>query len=274
MTAAGLRTVTAEFNYLDDPHRVEDGEILHYYADFSGSTNVRLAPRIMPVQDARAVADRFDLDREGIAIARRPSAIRSFEDADAHGERYLAECEALIRELTGASATFGGALHCRFAGAEDPRGRYDKGPAHYVHADYSDSSAPEFASYLSTDISPYRRYAIYNLWRAVTPPPHRTPLAVCDAQSVDGADEVESTVVMDYPDREAIRTRTTLYRSNARHRWYYFSDIDPDEILVFKSHDSDASRAMRVAHSAFVDSTVPSGRARISVEARVLAAFE
>jgi hypothetical protein len=108
----------------------------------------------------------------------------------------------------------------------------------------------------------------------VTPPPYRTPLAVCDAQSIDRGDEVETTVVMDYPDRDAIRTRTVLYRPNPAHRWYYFSDIDPDEILIFKSHDSDAARARRVAHSAFVDRTASPGRARISLEARVLAAFD
>jgi len=272
--SASHRSVAAELNYLDDPHRIEDGDVLHYYADFSGSTNVRLAPQIVPIHDARAIAHRFDLDRQGIAIARHPSKIRTFEEADANSDRYIAECEQLIRDLTGAVATFGGGLHCRFAGADDPRSRYDKGPAHYVHADYSDRAAANFAAYLSADVSACRRYAIYNLWRALTPPPFRTPLAVCDAQSIDKADEVESIVVMDYPDRDSIRTQTTLYRPNANHRWYYFSDIEPDEILIFKSHDSDSSCAKRVAHSAFADATASPGRARISLEARVLAGFD
>ena len=43
--STSVRSVAAEFNYLDDPHRIEDGDVLHYYADFSGSTNVRLAPQ-------------------------------------------------------------------------------------------------------------------------------------------------------------------------------------------------------------------------------------
>jgi hypothetical protein len=267
------RTVTGEFNYLADPYRIEDGELLHYYADWSATTNVRLAPRTTPVCDARGLADTFSLDREGIALVRHASAMRSFADADAQGERYLAECEALIGDLTGAAAVFGGGLHCRFAQAEDPAERYDKGPAHYVHADYSDRSAPEFARYVAADLASYRRYAIYNLWRVVTPPPHRTPLAVCDAQSVAPGDALESNVVMAYPDSEAVWTQTLLYHPNPRHRWYYFSDIEPGEMLVFKSYDSDPARSTRVAHSAFVDPTVPPGHPRISIEARVLAGF-
>jgi hypothetical protein len=50
--------------------------------------------------------------------------------------------------------------------------------------------------------------------------------------------------------------------------------MTPNEVLVFKTHDSDPARAHRVAHTAFDDPTCPPGTpARASVEARALALF-
>lgn len=262
------RTLTAELNFFAGPDLLPAGETLHYYADFSATTNVRLAPRLTPIRDARGLAGQLSLDREGIALARSPAPAGS---VDAEPERYLTECAALVRALTGASATFAGGLHCRFAGAEDPADRYDKGPAHYVHADYADRAALQFPGFVGADVAGARRWAIYNVWRALTPPPHRVPLAVCDASSLTPDDEVETEVVMAYPGSVAIRTHTVLYRANPAQRWLWFSDMSPDEALVFKSHDSSSGTAKRVAHSAF-DSGA--GGPRISAEARVLALFD
>ena len=105
----------------------------------------------------------------------------------------------------------------------------------------------------------------------LTPPPHRVPLAVCDASSVAPADEIETEVVMAYPGREAIRTHTMLCRANPAQRWLWFGDMTPDEVLVFKSYDSEAGLARRVAHSAF---ELPAGEQGISAETRVLALFD
>jgi hypothetical protein len=268
------QTAATEMNYLGDPHRIEDGEALHYLADFSGSTNVLLSPAPVAVREARGLAGGFALDREGIVLARAPTAIRSFADADAMADRYRAECCALIRDLTGAVEAFGVDVHCRFHGAPDPAGRYDNRPTLFVHADYSDRSAQTFAAAVSPLPIGQRRWAIYNFWRVVTPPPQSMPLALCDAASIAQRDEVETTVIMAYPDRDHVATQTTLYRPSADHRWYYFADMEPDEVLIFKSHDSDPARARRVPHCAFVDERCPAGGARISVETRVLALFD
>lgn len=264
---------SAEMNYLAEPHRIEDGRELHYLADFTGTTNVRLAPSSVAVHDARGRADGFSLDREGILLVRAPTAIRSFADADALADRYREECCAVIREATGAVAVFGVDVHCRFHGAPDPTGRYDNRPTRFVHADFSDRSAEVFAAAVAPFAIGGRRWAIYNLWRVLTPPPQSMPLALCDASSIREADEIESTVIMAYPDRESVATQTTLYRPAEHHRWYYFSDMTPDELLVFKSHDSDRARARRVPHSAFVDERCREGGQRVSVETRVLGVF-
>lgn len=259
-------TVTAPLNFFAGPDRLPAGETLHYYADFSGSTNVQLEPTMVRIEDARGRD--LSLDREGMVLAHSPSACAA---VDGDGERYNAECAALVRELTGAREAFGGGLHWRFAGAQDPADRYDQGPAHYVHADYADRAAVNFPAHVGASIKGARRWAIYNVWRALTPPPHKVPLAVCDATSVAAGDEVESLVIMAYPGIEPVHTHTMLCRANAAQRWLWFADMTPQEVLVFKSHDSEAGLARRVCHSAF---ELPQGGPRISAEARVLALFD
>ena len=49
----------------------------------------------------------------------------------------------------------------------------------------------------------------------------------------------------------------------------------PDEVIVFKSGDSDPTGAVRVAHTAFTDPTCPPNvPTRASVEMRALAVFD
>jgi hypothetical protein len=154
-------------DHLGDPHRVEDGEILHYFADFTGTTNVPLAPSRVSVRNARSQSDALALDRQGDHPDRRGT------DADAIAGRYLEECEALIRRATGGARTWSQGPRCRFDGVADPKGRYDNRPARRRR-----STSPSGS-----------RDAIYNL-HVVTPPPRSMPLALCDAP----ADELEGTV--------------------------------------------------------------------------------
>ena len=62
------------------------------------------------------------------------------------------------------------------------------------------------------------------------------------------------------------------YRYNPRHRWCYFPDMTLDEVLVFKTHDSEPGRPGHVPHSAFSDPTCSPGVApRASTEMRGIA---
>jgi len=124
------------------------------------------------------------------------------------------------------------------------------------------------------DLGGHSRWAMYNLWRATTPPPQDFPLAVCDARSLTRDDEVTVKAITEERSGE-IRHDTTGYLYNPAHRWYYFRDMNPDEVLVFKAHDTDPRRAGRVPHTAFTDPTCPAGvPTRASVEMRGLALFD
>jgi len=58
----------------------------------------------------------------------------------------------------------------------------------------------------------------------------------------------------------------------AGHRWHWFPDMQRDEALVFKTHDSEPGRAHCVPHVAFDNSACPAhAPPRASIEMRALA---
>jgi hypothetical protein len=63
-----------------------------------------------------------------------------------------------------------------------------------------------------------------------------------------------------------------LLRYNPAHRWYFFSDMQRDEVIVFKRNDTDPNEPHHVPHSAFTHPRVPPGTApRASIEMRTIA---
>ena len=117
---------------------------------------------------------------------------------------------------------------------------------------------------------------MYNLWRAVTPPPQDFPLAVCDARSFAPADEVTVT---------AISTERSSGDDRPRHHRVP-AQPGPPLALLPRHDDRRGDRVQvrttptppapgRVPHTAFTDPTCPPGApTRASVEMRALALFD
>ena len=106
-----------------------------------------------------------------------------------------------------------------------------------------------------------RRWAHFNMWRAITLPPQDYPLALCDARTIGPGDAVTVVAHTETRTNGAFSFDTRGYLANPAHRWCYFRDMTPDEVVVFKTHDSDPDRAHQVAHTAFLDPGCPSGTA-------------
>ena len=131
---------------------------------------------------------------------------------------------------------------------------------------------------------PYSRFIASSLWRTFSEPPQDWPLALCDGSTV-GADEgtPNSQIIVDeIPGRESMlgdmpeaETAITaaVFRHNPKHRWWYFSNMNRDEVVLLKFHDSDETRTMRVPHTAFHDPGFPDASARESIEFRTFAYF-
>jgi hypothetical protein len=114
-----------------------------------------------------------------------------------------------------------------------------------------------------------------NAWRPITDPPHDLPLAVCAKNSI----AVEDLRIADF--REELSAdwiyngELLLCRHNPAHRWYQFSDMRQDELLLFVEHDFADPGHPPVMHSAFADPRCPPGTAgRASVEVRTFAFFD
>ena len=74
-------------------------------------------------------------------------------------------------------------------------------------------------------------------WRPLRGPLYDWPLALCDHRSVDTQSDFETGDNI-YP---RLESESLLVYHNNHHRWHYLSEMQPDEVLVFKSYDSHGS---------------------------------
>jgi hypothetical protein len=269
-TASATRTVEGRINYIGPM-----AERPRYYANDPSRDVLALDPRVIQIEDARARATPPSLEREGFALIPHKSAVADFRSADEVARLHPAEVEQLALALSGAdraTVTAPGVL--RFSESSPDSGRLNNSrPARFIHIDISDPTAKEFADRSRPkDIDrPVRRFAHYNVWRVLSPPPQDVPLAVCDASSLSPTDLVEADAVFDVPGKPEWSFEGLLVRHNPNHRWSYFSNMSRDEVLVFKTNDSDPAHPHHVPHTAFNDPACPPGvTPRASLEMRVI----
>jgi len=279
----GVPQVRAEVNYIRNPPR-GSGEVLEFVTEAEELSTMRTRPgRTVWITNGRSLET--ELDREGFVLVSHVSSVADFdliqEDAIVD-QQYIEEMTELLRQVTGASRAFmlgGGKKRYGESATDKLAPLFNAKPARYPHADNTDGSSVELVEMIEAfvddlDLGEYSRWALYNLWRATTPPPQDFPLAVCDARTLTPADEVTVKAITEERSGE-IRHDTTGYVYSPAHRWYYYRDMTRDEVLVFKAHDTDLRRSRRVPHTAFTDPTCPAGvPTRASVEMRGLALFE
>jgi hypothetical protein len=96
-----------------------------------------------------------------------------------------------------------------------------------------------------------------------------SPLALCDARTFSDADLIASDLV--YPH---VRGETSSVAYDPRHRWYYFSAMQPDEAVLIRVHDSaEDGRARLSFHTSFENPAAAGAPPRESIEVRALVFF-
>jgi hypothetical protein len=235
--------------------------------------------RTVGICNARSSREPPSLAREGFQLVPHRSAVRDFLNSSELERVYFQEACDLIREVTGArAASVVATPFVRFGERSELSGKLKNSvPARFVHIDYSDargkSTAEQTFATLEQDWT-FTRFAHYNIWRVLTPPPQDIPLAVCDARSLRSADIVPALAVFDFPGVPERTAESYVLRYNAAHRWHYFRDMTTDEALVFVTNESDRQRPHHVAHTAFDDPSCPDTEVpRSSIEIRVAAFF-
>jgi len=246
-----------------------------FHANDNTSDVLNVIPRTVPIENVRYRATPPSLDIEGFGLYSHKSAVRDFRDRSELERIHMDEIRELLRAVCGAdqvTVTAPGIL--RFAERSKESGAHNNSrPARFVHVDVSDATATTFYARSRPDNGRrVRRSAQYNVWRALSPPPQDVPLAVCDARSLAVEDFIAADAIFDHNGVVAFSFEALLIRHNPRQHWAFYSNMGSEEVLVFKTNDTDPQCAHCVPHGAFDDPDCPAGvPPRTSIETRGIA---
>lgn len=228
------------------------------------------------IDDARAMAEQLDLDRQGFALMRHPTAVRDFYDDDEVRRVYYPEMEALVRSVTGAGKVIV-FDHTIRVDDEDMQARLKvRAPVKGVHNDFTTRSAPQrVRDLLPADEAEARlkkRYGSINVWRPIRGPVETKPLVICEYGSIDDQDLVAAE--RRYPDGRIGGIYYLVH--NPKQRWYYFPRMERDEVVLLKCFDSLTDGTARwTVHGSFDDPNSPTNATpRESIEIRTLLFFD
>lgn len=232
----------AAYNGIDDPHEVR-------------------------IEDARGREAEFTLDRNGFALVSAPTQVSDFYSPDKVKSVYYPKVERLLKQQLGASRVFVFDHVVRNGGLPDgPK------PSRQVHNDHTVNSAPRrVRDHLGAEAEELlkHRFGVVNVWRPIRGPVLNSPLALCDARSFTNDDLIASDLVYKH-----VRGETSRVEFNPEHRWYYFSEQQPDEVLLIWVHDSkDDGRARLSFHTSFENPLAQGAPPRESIEVRTLVFF-
>ncbi len=238
--------------------------------------------RTMPVYDCRPIVDGLSLDEAGFEMLSHRSAFSDFYNADRVREEYYPEVVSLLKDVLGAFEVFVFDHNVR------SRARSDRGeigvrePVENAHNDYTVSSGPRRVGEVLEDNRAThlggRRAALINAWRPIVGPVQDHPLAVCDARSAKLEDFI-STTIQHFSEGDLQNPSLTgeiySFQHSPSHRWFYVSDMQPDEMMLLKCFDSaDDGRACFTGHTGFLNPACPENFVpRESIEARTVVIF-
>lgn len=251
-----------------------------YYASSAGRNAAHQIDQPMnivavDVEDARLRTDgdaqgEFGLHPSGFELHNFPSRVQNFLDQSEIDSVYAAEIENFLEATTGCYRVH---IFDYTVRASDPELREFKQvrePAYLVHNDYTSNSG--FVCLRESlgdeaDKLAAGRFQIINVWRPLVDPVEDFPLALCDTRSLTAADLVDT-------ERRAPNHtgEIQLALHTDEQRWFYFSHMRPDEVLLFKTFDSiDGGVNPCSIHSAIRLPNAPANaKPRESIEARAL----
>jgi hypothetical protein len=244
----------------------------------------RYAPQPVVIRNAR-LAGPFTLDEHGFCLGRHHTSITDWQANYGPDTPYAAEVCSVARQLCGADLVLPMSGQVRDSAAT---GATVQPPAAEAHVDFTQRCAERIADRYYRQARPdgpgYHRFIAFSLWRALSPPPQDMPLALCEGGSVRDGEGTHNTKVdvPEIPTGDALfapiegeenMAAATIFHHSPDHRWWYYPDMTPDEVLFIKFYDSDHGKAWRCPHTAFRDTSRPDAHGRRSIEFRAIAYF-
>jgi hypothetical protein len=227
----------------------------------------------------------FTLDEHGFCLGRHRTDVTDWAENYGPGSAYATEVCDVAKRLSGADVVLpiGGMVR-----SSGQTGATVQPPAAEAHVDFTQRYAERVAGNLYRRLRPegpgYRRFIAFSLWRALSAPPQDMPLALCEGRSVRDNEGTHNTKVdvAEIPTGDALfapiegeenMAAATIFHHSPEHRWWFFPDMQPDEVIFIKFYDSDRRTAWRCPHTAFRDATRPDAHERRSMEFRAIAYF-
>ncbi|RAH63523.1 hypothetical protein BO85DRAFT_495434 [Aspergillus piperis CBS 112811] len=257
--------------------------------DRDKTTNLvfHVADRPETIRDIRGLTEPppSDLDTNGFVYKRclAPTLTKSYEYSDPHkvNDIFLPECEAILKEhVNGAGEVmiFDWKIRKKKS-AKEKRTRNPnlQGFARQVHIDTlltRDEIGTPLMERIRNHLSEESQHLLSGrvqliiLWRPISGPIEDHPIAVCDGRTLDASKLIESDMI------RGNYTGTMLYpqyEPSDAHKWYYMSDQDVEDVLLFKGFDTKEDSVKYTPHTSFSPlNTAKSPCSRVSVEVRAL----
>jgi hypothetical protein len=258
-----------EREYIDTFVRYSDRTADGGYIERNGEYSFGMEDHDFRVRNARLADTSFDT--HGFTLVKHAVDV-DFTDKHDFETRYYPEVARLVKQVTGADEViaFLGILR----GGEEELGG---GPALSAHVDFNEAALRDWIARLLPDRAEElagKRLMNVNVWRG-TKPVENSPLAVCDARSVEPGDFMLVRLGKS-DDPVTDKTPGGLNMAyNPKHEWYYYPNMQPDEALVFRLFDTASTTWQMSGHTAIVDPTSrPDSPKRQSFEVRTIAIFD
>ena len=258
----------------------------------SASPGLRPVPVEVEIHDGRS-AELGGWRECGFELVAHQSAVQDWTDDTEIATVHYPEVEDLARRLTGCQFALVSDHVKRRAG--DGRGRREQAPVGLVHSDfaagYDDIVRTAYrdvkgrgaatlarSGLTSEDIERAPRIVMLQFWRNVGPAKMDLPVCFCDNRTITGA-EVRPFAYTGYVagGRSFDALAVLAPEGDLRHAWYTFPEANVDEVIAFRTYDTDLVRAGKTyftPHTAYRDPDVEPGRpGRFSVELRVMCLF-
>ncbi|KAF2431248.1 hypothetical protein EJ08DRAFT_193365 [Tothia fuscella] len=237
------------------------------------------------VKDISGKESEYTLDQNGFQLSRQVTkVILTSEDLandDKIKNEYYPEMQAWLKEVTGAPRVkvyHHGTRQSLEKGVKFTPGKWGEGkgprpsapPVYSVHLDQSSWESYNIIRRhmkSETEALLHKRVVIVNAWRPIKTV-RRDPFGIADASTVPAEDIIPRPYKFFDETRE-----TTAVRPNEKHRWYFKSHQQADEVLIFKGFDSHGN-ARACPHSAFVDQKYADDELRESIEIRALLIYD
>ena len=234
----------------------------------------------LKVYDARELSPLPSVSDYGFSLIKHETQCTDMSDQSMVTSVLYEEYARLLRDLTGCSEVkvtqhqyrngYGGlpAGHPRGARAT-PNG--SDGVYGGIHSDVTPYSEPDWEPLVDR-----RHFQVFNFWQSSNPirSIEVMPLSLCDMKSVDPSDMIYA----DSWNQTKNPRKLVSYRLafDEAQRWYYYPNMQPNELLIFKQYDSmeEAPNRRCVYHGAIDVPTVSTDAPlRETIEVRLLAIY-